>query len=157
VVVIAASILYRNLLGIPGFKAAMAGIAAVAVGMLLRLGIVFARRVKRRLVPAAVMAATFVAVGILQWPLVAVMLAHLGVRRTRQKWAPGRSVLLMDAHPRLDEVMAQRALGQLSPSRSGAPVFAFLFATECRDLSRFGEAATDTPQDRVAILRNRPQ
>jgi chromate transporter len=53
----------------------MAGVAAVAVGMLLRLGIVFARRVKRRLVPAAVMAATFVAVGILQWPLVAVVLA----------------------------------------------------------------------------------
>jgi chromate transporter len=75
VVVIAAGILYRNLLGIPGFKPAMAGIAAVAVGMLLRLGIVFARRVKRRLVPAAVMAATFVAVGILQWPLVAVVLA----------------------------------------------------------------------------------
>jgi chromate transporter len=75
VVVIAAGILYRNLLGIPEFKAAMAGIAAVAVGMLLRLGIVFARRVKRRLVPAAVMAATFVAVGILQWPLVAVVLA----------------------------------------------------------------------------------
>jgi len=39
VVVIAAGILYRNLVGIPGFKPAMAGIAAVAVGMLLRLGI----------------------------------------------------------------------------------------------------------------------
>ena len=75
VVVIAVGTLYRNLLGIPGFQAAMAGVAAVAVGMLLRLGIVFARRVKRRVAPALIMLATFLAVGILNWPLVAVVLA----------------------------------------------------------------------------------
>jgi chromate transporter len=75
VVVLAAGILYRNLLGIPGFQAAIAGVAAVAVGMLLRLGIVFAGRIKRRFVPALVMVATFVTVGILQWPLVPVVLA----------------------------------------------------------------------------------
>jgi chromate transporter len=74
VVVIAAGTLYRNLLGIPGFQAAMAGVAAVAVGMLLRLGIVFARRVKRRVAPALIMLATFLAVGVLNWPLVAVVL-----------------------------------------------------------------------------------
>jgi chromate transporter len=74
VIVIAAGIVYRSLLGIPGFQAAMAGIAAVAVGMLLRLGIVFAGRLKRRVAPALIMAATFVAVGILNWPLVAVVL-----------------------------------------------------------------------------------
>ena len=74
VAVIAAGILYRNLIGIPGFEAAMAGVASVAVGMLLRLGVLFASRVKRRLVPALVMVATFVAVGILNLPLVAVVL-----------------------------------------------------------------------------------
>jgi len=73
VVVIAVGTVYRYLLGMPGFAAAMAGIAAVAVGMLLRLGIVFARRVKWRPVPALILAATFVAVGLLQWPLIAVV------------------------------------------------------------------------------------
>lgn len=42
VVVIAAGLLYERLVGLPGFQAAIAGVAAVAVGMLLRLGIVFA-------------------------------------------------------------------------------------------------------------------
>jgi chromate transporter len=74
VAVLAAGILYRNLIGIPGFEAAMAGVASVAVGMLLRLGVLFASRVKRRLVPALVMVATFAAVGILNLPLVAVVL-----------------------------------------------------------------------------------
>jgi chromate transporter len=73
VVVIAVGAVYHYLLGIPGFAAAMAGIAAVAVGMLLRLGIVFAGRVRRRAIAGLIMAATFVAVGLLQWPLVAVV------------------------------------------------------------------------------------
>jgi len=73
VIVIAVGTVYRELLAIPGVAAAMAGFAAGAVGMLLCLGIVFARRVERRIVPGLVMAATFVAVGLLQWPLVAVV------------------------------------------------------------------------------------
>jgi chromate transporter len=52
----------------------MAGIAAVAVGMLGRLGLVFVRRLPWRPAPIAIMAATFVAVGILNWPLAAVVL-----------------------------------------------------------------------------------
>jgi chromate transporter len=75
VAVIAAGVAYRYLVAVPGFAAAMAGVAAVAVGMLLRLGIVFARRLHWRLVPALIMAATFVAVGIFNWPLVFVVLA----------------------------------------------------------------------------------
>ncbi|MDE3180945.1 MAG: chromate transporter, partial [Acidobacteriota bacterium] len=43
-------------------------------GMLLRLGVVLARRFPWNPVPVAIMAATFVAVGILNWPLVAVVL-----------------------------------------------------------------------------------
>lgn len=73
VVVLLAALVYRQLIAIPGFAAAMAGIAAVAVGMLLRLGIVFARRVPRSAVPALIVAATIVAIGILQWPLLAVV------------------------------------------------------------------------------------
>jgi chromate transporter len=73
VIVIAVGFVYRELFGVPGFSAAMAGIAAVAVGMLLRLGIVFARRVKREVIPGLVMAATFVAVGIMHWPLIVVV------------------------------------------------------------------------------------
>jgi chromate transporter len=74
VAVIAAGVAYRYLFQIPGFEAAMAGVAAVAVGMLLRLGLVFARRLPLRPVPASIMAATFIAVGILNWPLVGVVL-----------------------------------------------------------------------------------
>jgi chromate transporter len=73
VAVLAAATVYHSLIALPGFAAAMAGIAAVAVGMLLRLGIVFARRLERRVVPALVVAATVTAVGILQWPLVPVI------------------------------------------------------------------------------------
>jgi chromate transporter len=72
--VITAGIAYRYLLQIPGFEAAMAGVAAVAVGMLLRLGLVFARRLRWHLMPALIMAATIVAVGILNGPLVWVVL-----------------------------------------------------------------------------------
>jgi chromate transporter len=73
VVVLAAGAAWHHLAGIPGFAAAMAGVAAVAVGMLLRLGVVLARRVPLSPIPMAVMAAMFVAVGILKWPLVAVV------------------------------------------------------------------------------------
>jgi chromate transporter len=74
VIVLGVAAVYGRFLAIPGFSAAMAGIAAVAVGMLLRLGILFAGRIERRLVPGLVMVATFGAVGILQWPLVGVVL-----------------------------------------------------------------------------------
>jgi chromate transporter len=74
-IVLATAAVYRRLLDIPGFEAAMAGVAAVAVGMLLRLGVALARRFPWNPVPVAVMVATFVAVGVLNWPLVAVVLA----------------------------------------------------------------------------------
>jgi chromate transporter len=75
VVVIAAAVAYHRLVGLPGFAAATAGVAAVAVGMLLRLGLTLAWRVPRRAVAYAVMLATFAAVGVLQWPLVPVVAA----------------------------------------------------------------------------------
>ena len=74
VIVIAAALAYRYLLQLPGLQAAMAGVAAVGVGMLLRLGLLLLRRLPRRAMPASIAAATFVAVGILNWPLVWVVL-----------------------------------------------------------------------------------
>jgi chromate transporter len=72
-VVILAALAYRHLVGLPGFAAATAGVAAVAVGMLLRLGFTLAWGMPRRAVAYAVMLATFVAVGVLNWPLVPVV------------------------------------------------------------------------------------
>jgi chromate transporter len=74
VIVIAAGLAYRYLLELPGLQSAMAGVAAVGVGMLLRLGLLLLRRLPRRVMPAAIAAATFVAVGIFNWPLVWVVL-----------------------------------------------------------------------------------
>ena len=79
VVVIAAAVTYQYLLAVPGFQAAMAGIAAAAIGMLARLawtaatGAMEGGRMKG-LVPLLIMAITFIAVGILRWPLVPVVL-----------------------------------------------------------------------------------
>jgi len=73
IVVIAVAMVYNRLIGLPGFAAATAGVAAVAVGMLMRLGVILAKRVPRRAVAYAVMLATFTAVGVLQWPLVPVV------------------------------------------------------------------------------------
>jgi chromate transporter len=73
VVVILAAMAYHRLVGLPGFAAATTGVAAVAVGMLLRLGLTLARRVPRRVAAYVVMLVTFVAVGILKWPLIQVV------------------------------------------------------------------------------------
>ena len=48
-------------------------VAAVAVGMLLRLGLTLARRVPRRASAYMVMSLTFLAVGVMKWPLVPVV------------------------------------------------------------------------------------
>ncbi|MEP9377007.1 chromate transporter [Aquabacter sp. CN5-332] len=58
---------------ISGFSlthAAMNGAAAAAVGLSLTMGLTAARRVPRRAFPLMVMAAVFIAIGVLQWPLV---------------------------------------------------------------------------------------
>ncbi|RDJ20343.1 chromate transporter [Bosea caraganae] len=47
---------------------ALDGAASAAIGLSLAMGLTAARRVPRKLFPLAVMAATFVAIGILQWP-----------------------------------------------------------------------------------------
>jgi chromate transporter len=56
-------------------RLALDGAAAAAIGLSLVMGITAARRVPRSVVPLSLMVATFVAVGILHWPLVWVVLA----------------------------------------------------------------------------------
>src|SRR5262249_32057350 len=73
-VVILAAIAYHRLIEIPGFAAGMAGIATAAVGMIFRLGITSAKGSWRHVPSLIVIVATFVAVGVLQWPLIPVVL-----------------------------------------------------------------------------------
>ncbi len=73
VVVLGAAVTYQWLSGISGFQAAMAGIAAAAMGLLLRLAISAAQTALRRWSSWLAMLATFIAVGVLQWPLLPVV------------------------------------------------------------------------------------
>jgi chromate transporter len=74
VIVSVAAVAYNRLVAIPGFPAAMAGLATAAVGMLFRLGLVSARGSLRHLPSVAALLATFVAVAVMQWPIVPVVL-----------------------------------------------------------------------------------
>ena len=65
---------YDSLIRIPGFHAAMDGIAAAAVGIVLRLGWVGARHSCRRIPQAMIALAVFISIGLMQWPLVPVVL-----------------------------------------------------------------------------------
>ena len=71
--VLAAAMTYDVLLSIPAIAVALVGVAAATTGMLLRMGIVSARSGLRGLASGVVMAATFVTVGVLQWPILPVL------------------------------------------------------------------------------------
>jgi chromate transporter len=65
---------YHLLQGFPVLQACVDGVAAAAVGLNMRLGIVGAQRVMPRIAPTLAMIATFLAVGVFEWPLVPVVL-----------------------------------------------------------------------------------
>ena len=94
--VIAVATLYDEAIKIPGFHSAMDGIAAAAVGMVLRIGTAGARHGCRKAAPVAIALAVFVAIGILQWPLapVALVAAPLSVALA---WPRGRRQGGLDA------------------------------------------------------------
>ena len=73
-VVIALVLGYERIAGIPWVHAAMDGVAAAAIGLLLFVGFKGAQRAVRSLPATAVMFAIIVTVGLLQWPLVPVVL-----------------------------------------------------------------------------------
>lgn len=67
--------LFASLRGFALTHVALGGAAAAAIGLSLAMGLTAARRVPRRAFPLAIMAATFVAVAILKWPLLWTVLA----------------------------------------------------------------------------------
>jgi chromate transporter len=69
IVVLAAGYFYKWLIGVPGVAAMFEGIAAVALGLIMRLGIQAGRRAAYGVLPILVMLATFVTVGVLRWPM----------------------------------------------------------------------------------------
>jgi chromate transporter len=81
VVVLAAAVTYEQLNEIPGFQVAMQGVAAAAIGLLIRMVIAGARNAARGIFPVIVILGTFAAVGIFKLPLllVAVVAAPLSV------------------------------------------------------------------------------
>jgi chromate transporter len=72
--VIALATAYVQLAAMPWIQDAMSGAAAAAIGLLLIVAAKGAYNTSRRLVPLLILLATFVAVGLLQWPLVPVVL-----------------------------------------------------------------------------------
>ena len=74
VVVIGAAYAYHFLLQVPGFQAAVAGIAAAAIGMLMRLGYMAVRKGSTGILSVLIILTIVVTVGILRWPLVPVVL-----------------------------------------------------------------------------------
>ncbi|MBX9739402.1 MAG: chromate transporter [Beijerinckiaceae bacterium] len=65
---------YHRVSEYPVLQACVDGVAAAAVGLNLRLGIIGGKRVIRRIAPTVAMIATFLAVGVFEWPLVPVVL-----------------------------------------------------------------------------------
>lgn len=72
--VIALASAYHQLATMPWIQDAMSGAAAAAIGLLLIIAVKSAYTASRKLAPFLILVATFVAVGILQWPLVPVVL-----------------------------------------------------------------------------------
>jgi chromate transporter len=62
----------------PVTQVLIAGAAAAATGLSLSVGVVTAQRVRRQALPLVLMAATFLAIGVLRFPLVWVVLAGGG-------------------------------------------------------------------------------
>ena len=70
---IAFALIYDDATKIPGFHAAMDGIAAAAVGMVLRMAYVGANHGCRGVAPALVAVCVFLAIGVMHWPLLPVI------------------------------------------------------------------------------------
>lgn len=68
---------------------ALAGAAAAAIGLSISMALTAVRRLPRRIFPFLVMGLTFVAVGLLHWPLVWTVLAAGGVSVALEYWRAG--------------------------------------------------------------------
>ena len=72
--VIGLATIYGSIAGLSWIQRGMDGLAAAAVGLILLVAVRGARRAVVSIGPALVLLATFVSVGVLQWPLVPVVL-----------------------------------------------------------------------------------
>ena len=88
---IALASVYADLIRIPGFHAAMDGIAAAAIGMILRLGMMGGRHSCRKLSPVLMAFAVFAAIGLLKWPMLPVV-AVLAPLSVALAWLRGKPV-----------------------------------------------------------------
>ena len=75
VILVCLGLLYRVFSGVPVMHKALAGMAAVAAGLLLSSAVSMAAALPKRFVPWFFMVVAFVCVGVLRWPLLYVMLA----------------------------------------------------------------------------------
>lgn len=73
-VMLGATSIYHEALGIKPLQVAMTGVAAAAIGMILRTGLTAVQASLGGLLPIAVMIATFVIIGVLKWPLITTVL-----------------------------------------------------------------------------------
>ena len=71
--VIGLAIAYDRIVGIPWIQDALSGAAAAAIGLLLIVALKGASQAGRHLAPFLIFLTTFAAVGLLQWPLVPVV------------------------------------------------------------------------------------
>jgi len=74
VFIVVLAVAFSALARYPATNVALAGAAAAAIGLSASMGITAARRVPRRAMPLFFLGGTFVAVGLLHWPLVWVVL-----------------------------------------------------------------------------------
>lgn len=65
---------YKAILGVPALHAAMAGVAAAAIGMLLRMGVSAVKTASNGVLQIGVMLCVFIAIGVFKWPLITVVL-----------------------------------------------------------------------------------
>ena len=73
IAVILAGILYKWIIGWHGVQSIMEGVAAVALGMLARMAISAGQSAVKDVVSGLAMLVTFVAVGVLHWPMLGVV------------------------------------------------------------------------------------
>lgn len=89
-VAIAAAAAFGEVARYQSVHVALAGAAAAAVGLSLQMGVRAARRAARSAVPVAIIAATFLAIGVLQLPLLPVMLAMAPLGIAHAAWRQRR-------------------------------------------------------------------
>jgi len=115
-IVIAVAVTYNLLLEIPGFAAAMAGIATTAVGMIFRMGVASAKDSLHHVPSALILVATLVAVGILQWPLLPVVLVLAPLSIAASWWRMKQQV--PDPSPAASEPAHQETAQKTPPENA---------------------------------------